>query len=40
MKGDSMRQLFLALLLLSSLSFAGEHVHDENCDDRNHTTQK
>lgn len=27
-----MRQLFLALLLLSSLSFAGEHIHDDKCD--------
>ncbi|CAA6807678.1 MAG: Unknown protein [uncultured Sulfurovum sp.] len=29
-----MRQLFLALLLLSSFSFAGEHSHDDKCDDK------
>ena len=36
-----MRQLFLALLLLSSLSFAGEHVHDDSCDDnKTHAPEK
>ena len=33
-----MRQLFLALLLLSSLSFAAEHDHDDKCDDKKKCT--
>jgi len=36
-----MNKLFLALLLLSSLSFAGEHSHDDKCDDKKKcTTEK